>query len=70
MIYYMLVVLDDPLRMMRAIRFASQLNFQIEESSLQALKDNAKRLDIISQERITEELNKIILSTKPSSKHY
>lgn len=57
---------DDPLRMMRAIRFASQLNFQIEESSLQALKDNAKRLDIISQERITEELNKIILSTKPS----
>tara|TARA_Y100000766_G_scaffold191548_1_gene164678 strand:- start:4640 stop:6058 length:1419 start_codon:yes stop_codon:yes gene_type:complete len=57
---------DDPLRMMRAIRFATQLNFNIEESSLQAIKDNASRLEIISQERITEELNKIILSSKPS----
>ena len=57
---------DDPLRMMRAIRFATQLNFKIEESSLQAIKDNASRLEIISQERITEELNKIILSSKPS----
>lgn len=57
---------DDPLRMMRAIRFASQLNFQIEDQSLQAIKENALRLEIISQERITEELNKIILSTKPS----
>ena len=57
---------DDPLRMMRAIRFASQLNFQIEAQSLQAIKENALRLEIISQERITEELNKIILSTKPS----
>ena len=57
---------DDPLRMMRAIRFASQLNFQIEDQSLQAIKENAPRLEIISQERITEELNKIILSTKPS----
>ena len=57
---------DDPLRMMRAIRFATQLNFKIEESSLKAIKDNASRLEIISQERITEELNKIILSTKPS----
>jgi len=57
---------DDPLRMMRAIRFATQLNFKIEESSLKAIKDNASRLEIISQERITEELNKIILSSKPS----
>ena len=57
---------DDPLRMMRAVRFATQLNFQIEASSFQALKDNASRLEIISQERITEELNKIILSEKPS----
>ncbi len=57
---------DDPLRMMRAIRFASQLNFQIEDQSLQAIKENAPRLEIISQERITKELNKIILSTKPS----
>ena len=57
---------DDPLRMMRAIRFATQLNIKIEESSLKAIKDNASRMEIISQERITEELNKIILSTKPS----
>ena len=57
---------DDPLRMMRAIRFATQLNFNIEESSLHAIKNNASRLEIISQERITEELNKIILSSKPS----
>ena len=57
---------DDPLRMMRAIRFATQLNFKIEESSLKAIKDNTNRLEIISQERITEELNKIILSSKPS----
>ncbi|MBJ59460.1 MAG: tRNA nucleotidyltransferase [Flavobacteriales bacterium] len=57
---------DDPLRMIRAIRFATQLNFNIEESSLQAIKNNASRLEIISQERITEELNKIILSSKPS----
>jgi putative nucleotidyltransferase with HDIG domain len=51
---------------MRAIRFASQLNFKIEDLSLQAIKENATRLEIISQERITEELNKIILSSKPS----
>jgi poly(A) polymerase len=57
---------DDPLRMMRAIRFASQLNFAIEEKTFQAVKDNAYRIDIISQERITDELNKIILSNKPS----
>lgn len=57
---------DDPLRMMRAIRFASQLNFEIEEKTLQAIRDNAHRISIISQERITEELNKIILSPEPS----
>lgn len=57
---------DDPLRMMRAVRFATQLEFFIEENSLQAIKDNAERLNIISQERITDELNKIILANKPS----
>jgi tRNA nucleotidyltransferase/poly(A) polymerase len=57
---------DDPLRMMRAIRFATQLNFTIEEKTLQAIKDDVQRIKIISQERITEELNKIIASTKPS----
>ncbi len=57
---------DDPLRMMRAVRFASQLNFKIEEESFKAIKENAYRLDIISQERITEEFNKILLSDKPS----
>jgi poly(A) polymerase len=57
---------DDPLRMMRAIRFSCQLNFTIEEASLHAIKENANRLSIISQERITDELNKIIASKKPS----
>jgi poly(A) polymerase len=57
---------DDPLRMMRAIRFATQLNFAIEEKTFQAIKDNAYRINIISQERITDELNKIISSPKPS----
>ena len=57
---------DDPLRMMRAIRFATQLDFKIEKGSLQALRENAERLDIISKERIMDELNKIILSPKPS----
>jgi poly(A) polymerase len=57
---------DDPLRMLRAIRFASQLNFKIDEPALQAIKGNVNRLSIISQERITDELNKIILSAKPS----
>lgn len=57
---------DDPLRMMRAIRFASQLEFTIEPKTFQAIKDNKERIRIITQERITEELNKILLSTKPS----
>ena len=57
---------DDPLRMMRAVRFATQLNFTIQEESLESMSRNAERLAIISQERITEELNKIILTSKPS----
>lgn len=57
---------DDPLRMMRAIRFASQLGFTIDERCFQAICNNASRLKIISQERITTELNKILLSPRPS----
>lgn len=57
---------DDPLRMMRAIRFATQLHFSIYPSTLQAIKEQKHRIKIISQERITDELNKIILSKKPS----
>src|SRR4030095_6436774 len=57
---------DDPLRMMRAIRFATQLNFSIESKTIQAITDNAYRINIISQERITDELNKIIAGPKPS----
>jgi poly(A) polymerase len=57
---------DDPLRMMRAIRFATQLQFNIEPEAFQAIIKDANRISIISQERITEELNKIILSKKPS----
>src|SRR6185369_17898286 len=57
---------DDPLRMMRAIRFASQLGFTIEQNSLQAISKNKQRIEIVSKERITDELNKIILSPKPS----
>jgi poly(A) polymerase len=58
--------IDDPLRMMRAIRFASQLNFEIEEKTFQAIKDNRERIRIITKERIADELNKILLSPKPS----
>ena len=58
---------DDPLRMMRAVRFATQLDFKIDKKSYKAIEKNAERLSIISQERITEELNKIILSTTPSN---
>jgi poly(A) polymerase len=57
---------DDPLRMMRAIRFSSQLGFSIEEKTLAAIAKNKNRIQIISKERIGEELNKIILSPKPS----
>ncbi len=57
---------DDPLRMMRAIRFATQLKFRIYPETLAAIKENKDRIKIISQERITDELNKIILSEKPS----
>ena len=57
---------DDPLRMLRAVRFASQLNFEIEKQSLNAIQKNAQRIEIISKERIVEELNKIILTPQPS----
>ncbi len=57
---------DDPLRMLRAIRFASQLNFTIDDVAVAAIKSNVDRITIISQERITDELNKIISSHKPS----
>jgi poly(A) polymerase len=57
---------DDPLRMMRAIRFATQLNFNIEEEAVQAIQTQKERISIVSQERITDELNKIMLAAKPS----
>ncbi len=57
---------DDPLRMMRALRFAAQLGFRIDDSTFEAIARNAKRIEIVSAERITVELNKIILSPNPS----
>ncbi len=57
---------DDPLRMMRAIRFASQLNYTIKEETFESIIRNANRIKIISQERITDELNKIMMCNKPS----
>lgn len=57
---------DDPLRMMRAIRFATQLQFRIRQETFQAIKDNAARIEIITKERINDELAKIIRSPKPS----
>jgi len=57
---------DDPLRMMRAVRFATQLKFHVHGATMRGIADNAERIRIISRERITDELNKIILSEKPS----
>jgi putative nucleotidyltransferase with HDIG domain len=57
---------DDPLRMMRAIRFANQLNFEVEENSLKSITKNAERIKIISGERIVDELNKILSTDQPS----
>lgn len=57
---------DDPLRMMRAIRFASQLGFSIDYASIESITQNHQRIEIISGERIVDELNKILLSNKPS----
>jgi poly(A) polymerase len=58
--------IDDPLRMLRAIRFATQLNFNIDDDCFAAIKTNANRIKIISKERVADELNKILLSQKPS----
>ncbi|WGK64311.1 CCA tRNA nucleotidyltransferase [Croceiramulus getboli] len=58
---------DDPLRMMRAIRFATQLDFTIEKKSLSAIKANKQRIDIITRERIVDELHKILASNTPST---
>src|SRR5690606_5774193 len=57
---------DDPLRMMRAIRFATQLNFKIDVLALQAITLNRERIKIISRERVIDELNKMVLAAKPS----
>ena len=61
---------DDPLRMMRAARFASQLDFMIEENSFDAIKNMSDRISIISQERVTDELLKILNSKNPSKGFY
>jgi len=61
---------DDPLRMIRAIRFATQLSFTIVDESLESIRRNRERIKILSKERITDELNKIMLSPKPSVGFY
>jgi poly(A) polymerase len=57
---------DDPLRMMRAIRFATQLHFNIDQNAIDAIKNQKERISIVSKERVTDELNKIILAKTPS----
>ena len=57
---------DDPLRMMRAIRFATQLHFRIEDESFESIRRNVQRIKIISMERVTEEMNKMLMSSVPS----
>ena len=57
---------DDPLRMMRAIRFATQLHFRIEDGSFESIRRNVQRIKIISMERVTEEMNKMLMSDVPS----
>lgn len=61
---------DDPLRMMRAVRFASQLNFNIERESFEAIRHNAHRISIVSQERINTEIEKIMMTARPSAGFY
>lgn len=57
---------DDPLRMMRAVRFAAQLDFKIEEKSFQSIQKNAERIEIVSKERVMDEFQKIMMTDKPS----